>query len=325
MHNQNENQRHLVLKNAKVPLKTCLKLALKNMWKKKFRYLVMFLICTLSLTFFSVTIELNGEKLRQNVYTMIENGYRYTDIYEHVQLTDRELEENEYNQFASQPLSGESYGTIKEKVSNITIHEYKEVQINYAGINLENGDYFFTGYLNTIIKFDNTNNYELIAGRLPKEDTKEILITDYLVEAFDYFNLYPDANNVYDYLNKRINLQHESNYIIVGIIKTNYENWKHFANVETIELSDKANYSYTNDMIIMNIYQTIFTLTIFSNFISKTIISNRFYIFIFTGYYYIKIFICNTPLLFLHNSTEAKMKIFSKFILKRNFNNPIIQ
>ncbi len=243
---------HLKLKRARVPLKTCLKLSLKNMWKKKFRYLVMFLICTLSLTFFSVTIELNGEKLRQNVYTMIENGYRYTDIYEHVQLTDRELEENEYNQFASQPLSGESYGTIKEKVSNITIHEYKEVQINYAGINLENGDYFFTGYLNTIIKFDNTNNYELIAGRLPKEDTKEILITDYLVEAFDYFNLYPDANNVYDYLNKRINLQHESNYIIVGIIKTNYENWKHFANVETIELSDKANYSYTNDMIIMN-------------------------------------------------------------------------
>ena len=74
---------HLELKKAKVPLKTCLKLSLKNMWKKKFRYLVMFLICSLSLTFFSVTIELNGEKLRQNVYTMIENGYRYTDIYEH--------------------------------------------------------------------------------------------------------------------------------------------------------------------------------------------------------------------------------------------------
>ena len=53
---------HLKLKRARVPLKTCLKLSLKNMWKKKFRYLVMFLICTLSLTFFSVTIELNGEK-----------------------------------------------------------------------------------------------------------------------------------------------------------------------------------------------------------------------------------------------------------------------
>ena len=77
---------HLELKKAKVPLKTCLKLSLKNIWKKKFRYLVMFIICALSLTFFSVTIELNGEKLRQNVYTMIENGYRYTDIYKHVKF-----------------------------------------------------------------------------------------------------------------------------------------------------------------------------------------------------------------------------------------------
>lgn len=243
---------HLKLKKARVPLKTCLKLALKNMWKKKFRYLVMFIICTLSLTFFSVTIELNGEKLRQNVYTMIENGYRFTDIYEHVELTDREIEENEYNKYASKPLSGDSYNTIKEKIDGITIHEYKPVEINYSGLNLEKGDYFYTGYLKSIIRFDETNNYDLIAGRLPKPDSKEILITDYLAASFDYFNLYPDVNNIYDYLNQRLDLQHEDNYVIVGIIKTNYENWKHFANVEQVELSDKANYSYTNDLIFMN-------------------------------------------------------------------------
>ena len=36
---------------------------------------------------------LNGEKLRQNVFTMIENGYRYTDIYEHVELTKDQIKE----------------------------------------------------------------------------------------------------------------------------------------------------------------------------------------------------------------------------------------
>ena len=243
---------HLELKKAKVPLNTCLKLSLKNMWKKKIRYFVMFLICALSLTFFSVTIELNGEKLRQNVYTMIENGYRYTDIYEHIELSDAEIKENEYNKYASQVLQGDSLLKIKDAVDNITIHEYKPVEIYYNEINIENSNYFYTGYINSIIRFDESNNYELIAGRLPQKGTKEILITDYLAAAFDYFKLYPSINNIYDYLNLRLDLTHQKDYVIVGIIKTNYEQWTHFATVETIEVDDKENYSYTNDFIYMN-------------------------------------------------------------------------
>lgn len=243
---------HLELKKAKVPLKTCLKLSLKNMWKKKFRYLVMFLICSLSLTFFSVTIELNGEKLRQNVYTMIENGYRYTDIYEHVELSEKELKENEYNKYAYTTLQGNSLKTIKESVTDITIHEYKPVEIKYANLNLEMSNYFYTGYINSIIRFDASNNYDLIAGRLPKPNTKEILITDYLAAAFDYFDIYPSINSIYDYLNQRINLTHNDNYIIVGIIKTNYDQWTHFSTVESVKTEDKENYSYLNDFTFMN-------------------------------------------------------------------------
>lgn len=243
---------HLVLKKAKVPLKTCLKLSLKNMWKKKLRYLVMFIICALSLTFFSVTIELNGEKLRQNVFTMIENGYRYTDIYEHVELTKDQIKENEYNKYASTALQGNSLNKIKESVDNITIHEYKPVEIYYTELNLENSNYFYTGYINSIIRFDETNNYDLIAGRLPKPGTKEILVTDYLIEAFKYFKIYPSTNNIYDFLNQRLDLTHQKDYTIVGVIKTNYEQWTHFATVESVELEDKENYSFTNDFIIMN-------------------------------------------------------------------------
>lgn len=243
---------HLELKKAKVPLKTCLKLSFKNMWKKKFRYLVMFIICSLSLTFFSVTIELNGEKLRQNVYTMIENGYRFTDIYEHVELSEKEIKENEYNKYASTALKGNSLSTIKESVSDITIHEYKPVEIYYTDLNQENSNYFYTGYISSIIRYDESNNYDLIAGRLPKPNTKEILITDYLAAAFDYFDTYPAVNNIYDYLNQRLNLSHNDNYIIVGIIKTNYDDWSHFATVESVKTEDKENYSYINDFIFMN-------------------------------------------------------------------------
>lgn len=244
--------RKLKLKKAKVPLKTCLKLALKNMWKKKFRYLIMFLICALSLSFLSVTIELNGEKLRQNVYTMIENGYRFTEIYKHVEATDDEIKENIYNNYKSEILSDNSYEQIKNDIPNIVLHEYNTIDIKYVSGEIENKNYFYTGSINTIIKFDPSNTYELLAGRLPAEGTKEILITDYLVECFKYFNIYPSCDTVYEFLNQRLSLTHNDNYIIVGIIKTNYQNWSHFINVETVKTEDKENYSFQNDFIFMN-------------------------------------------------------------------------
>lgn len=242
----------LKLKKAKVPLFICLKLAIKNMWKKKFRYLVMFLICALSLTFLSLTIELNGEKLRQNVYTMIENGYRFTNIYSHINLSDAEIKENYYNKYASTELEDNSYNQIKASIDNITIHEYSSVNIDYVGVKKENSNYFYTGTINSLIKYDPTNTYELIAGRLPNPNTKEILITDYLASAFSYFNLYSNCNNIYDYLNQRFSLTHNDNYQIVGIVKTNYQQWSHFATIESIEFDDKENYSYLNDFIYFN-------------------------------------------------------------------------
>ena len=67
----------LVLKRAKVPLATITKLAFKNMWHKKFSYILMFVICTISLAFLSFAIELNGDKLYQNVYTTETYGTNY--------------------------------------------------------------------------------------------------------------------------------------------------------------------------------------------------------------------------------------------------------
>ena len=80
------NVNSIKLTKAKIPFKTVVKLALKNLWKKKFRYLVMLLVCAISLAFLSFTIELNGDPLRQNVFTMVENGYHYTNIKRYVPL-----------------------------------------------------------------------------------------------------------------------------------------------------------------------------------------------------------------------------------------------
>ena len=252
MNNNNQEIKHLELKRAKVPLRICLKLALKNMWKKKFRYLIMFIICSLALTFLSFTIELNGQIVTQNVHTMISNGYRFTDIYEHVPASKLEIKQNEYNKYNYRSLQGSNYDTIKEKVNNITLHEYTNVNIDYAGVKKENANYLYTGIINTIIRFDETNNYDLICGRLPRKDTKEILITDYLVSAFDYFAIYPGNHTIYDYLNIHLNLNQEKDYVVVGIIKTNYDQWTKFSNIESVDVSDKENYSYLYDSLFFN-------------------------------------------------------------------------
>ena len=241
-------------KSAKVPFRVCLKLALKNIWKKKFRFLTIILICSISLAFLSFTIELNGDKLRQNVYTMIENGYNYTTIQEHLPLDDEALKENYYNKFNSVNLSSNSYEKIKNEIPELVAHKYEEVNIKYAGKEIEIKTDFYPGYINTLIQYDKNNEYTLLAGRLPNENEKEILITDYLVSAFNFYNIIMDDGTYFDYLNKTIKLSVNDDYKIVGVIDTNFETWISYSGFKELDIdeSNKENYSFYSDFIFMN-------------------------------------------------------------------------
>ena len=46
----NTNYHQLQLKAGHIPLKVCLKLAFKNIWRKKFGYLIMLIVCAISLS-----------------------------------------------------------------------------------------------------------------------------------------------------------------------------------------------------------------------------------------------------------------------------------
>lgn len=248
------NNKPIKFTTAKIPLRVCLKLALKNVWKKKFRFLTIILICSISLAFLSFTIELNGDKLRQNVYTMIENGYNYTTIQEHLPLDEKAIEENFYNKYNAVDLSLNSYDKIKNEIPNLVAHKYETVNIKYAGKEVEIKTDFYPGYINTLIEYDKENNYTLVAGRLPKEGKKEILITDYLVSAFNYYNVLMSNGTYFDYLNKTINLSVHDDYKIVGIIDTNFESWISYSGFKELDIdeSNKENYSFYNDFIFMN-------------------------------------------------------------------------
>ena len=254
---QDYEPEQLKLKKAHVPLKISIKLALKNMWHKKFRFLAMALITTLSLVFLSFTIELNGDKIRENVYTSVEADYLYTDIMEKIQLPDNFIKTSVYDKYIGSPLSKNSYHTIKSKIKNLNLHQYSIVNIDVTGSRKYLGNHFFTGDINYIIKYDSSNTYELLAGRTPNSpssevdmvnDIKEVMITDYLVEMFNFYEIYPNASLPQDYLNKILNLRDYGNYNIVGIVKTNYEKWTNLSSShKELDLTEKQNFAFSND------------------------------------------------------------------------------
>ncbi len=246
-----DQEHNIKLTKAKIPTKIVVKLAIKNLWKKKFRYLVMLLVCAISLAFLSFTIELNGNPLRQNVFTMVENGYQYTEIKRYVPIEDTSTHDF-YAKYNYGDLPADSYTIIKEGVPELTLHKYETVEIKYAGSYIENKNYFYTGVINTIIEYDKTNTYRLLCGTTPTEGTQEVMITDYLVSALQYFNLVPKYENYEEYLGMYLDLNWYQNYKVVGIIDSNYEKWSKFYRLGTIDETVKDNYSFINDFKMMN-------------------------------------------------------------------------
>ena len=171
--NRDDKKEKGVLKLTKVstPIATSIKLAFKNINHKKFRFILMTLICALSLAFFSFTIELNDDPIRQNVYTSVDNNYLYADLLEKSELPEDYVKNSIYDDYIGTQLPNNSYETIKEKIPSLTVHEYKNVSVNYADHSSQ-VDSFFTGELSYLTKFDSRNSYKLLYGRIPVEGKK---------------------------------------------------------------------------------------------------------------------------------------------------------
>lgn len=242
----------LQLKKASVPLKTSLKLSFKNVWKKRFRFLVMTIICALSLAFLSFTLELSDDKLRQNIYTAVDAGYQYTTIQKATHLPDDYVKTSFYDDYIGNSLPLNSYGVIKEEYPELTVHQYQNVNINLVGQDDERADNFYRGVVEYLVKYDNTNKYKLVAGREPVDGAHEILITDYLASMFMYYNLYGEVSSINDYVGKYIQLSSSSYYKITGIIEADYQKWSSFSKEENVDTSYKLNYPYANHYKMMN-------------------------------------------------------------------------
>ena len=135
-------------------MSTSVKLSLKNVWKKRFRFLVMTIICALSLAFLSFTLELSDDKLRQNVYTSIDAGYTYTTIQKATKLPKDYVKTSFYDDYIGNSLPINSYQAIKEANPNLTVHQYQNVNINLVGKDSERANNFYSGSVEYLVKFD---------------------------------------------------------------------------------------------------------------------------------------------------------------------------
>lgn len=249
-----KSDRKLYLENSKVPLGTIHRIAFKNIWKKKFRYLLIMIIASISLAFLAFAIELNGDKLYQNAYTMVNNNNHYTDIYQY-RPSQATTNNDFYSKYEKGNLMDNSYAIIKQFSPDLIIHKYQKVSINYAKYLIEKANFLYSGKIDTIILFDPSNAYKLIAGRLPNSSEAEILITDFLLDAFKHFGIFDKNAQIYDVLNKQIDLGYDIDFKIVGVIESNYKDWIHLNRLSLsyeIDPYDKDFQGFEYDYLMMN-------------------------------------------------------------------------
>lgn len=264
----NQESNDLVLTKVSVPVKTSFKLALKNINNKKFRFILMMLICALSLAFFSFTLELNNDKIRQNVYTSVDNNYLLANLLEKSELPEDYIKSSIYDEYIGIALPSGSYDKVRKTLPNLTIHQYRDVTIPVSyDKNLKNA--FYTGEIEYLTMIDSVNSYKLLAGRVPNKDN-EIMITDYLVSMFSHFNLFQFTDHPSDYIGRYLQVQSDTPYLIVGVVDTNYEKYTHFTKIDEVDYNDKLNYAFLNEYKLMNsIYLTKASFDLESSYVSE--------------------------------------------------------
>ena len=248
-----KNENSLVLTKVSAPLKTSFKIALKNINHKKFRFILMMFICALSLAFFSFTIELNDATIRQNIYTSVENGYVYADVLQKSELPEGYIKTSIYDDYIGTNLEAGSYEDVRKASPGLNIHEYRSVAISVtqnANDRLINS--FYTGEIEYLTKYDSRNTYNLICGREPIEGKHEIMLTDYMIEMFKYFDKLDIENNYSNYIGKYITLGTNTKYRICGITNTNFEKYIKFMQSPSIDVTNKLYYAFLNEYKAMN-------------------------------------------------------------------------
>ena len=242
----------LVLDPVKVPVKTSLSLSIKSVLKNKMRFIVMILLFALSLTFAGVVVNLSLADTTK-VYSEYQNEFGNFVININKKYLSRGIEAN--TAFFDYELINYQEQYNEDETGHIKVLKGMDYYIPIDE-NALTEDPFWVNYIQRIHLYDskilNVDNFPFLHGKHTNA-ANAVSITDYLADNLIYQNYFGSAvKERKDLIGKEIYSDDMKDpFIIRGIIKTNYEDFKNQ------DLTDSKVWSAFQDNLVF--YSSMFT------------------------------------------------------------------
>ncbi len=217
-----------------------LKMAFENVWHRKVRISIIFVVFALSLSFYATVYSLNDYMLYDDVGDKLESNDNF--MYEVLHGADSEFD-YDFDDDEFEPLTGSDlYNSLVEDFGSSEIHrKTASLFSQFDGVfYLRRAEIF---ELN--VNYD-YNNLDYVGNEITNYN--DIIITDAI--AHNYFGYEEDYNN---YINQTISVTESGDYNIdynvVGILRTEYD----YDSVENNEFN-RANYELSVIFVSPDLY-----------------------------------------------------------------------
>lgn len=235
---------NLTFQKTSMPFNFALKLALKSIFIKKFRLILMLFLFIVSLTFLGISTS----------FAFYDVSKASLLTFNKAELNYLIIEQNCYDtSCTNENFSGslvESYKNKFEDISFVTSYSSGIKITEMTNNSSTKRDFYHKDNFERIIIVDETHSvFELLVGDYPLNN--EILITDYMAEMFLYNKVFTDVNDTHDLINKNVTYNQKI-VKISGIVKTDY---KSYDPIKDDEFKLVNNYF---DVNLRSKYQSIF-------------------------------------------------------------------
>ena len=264
----------LTLKKAKLPIISAAKIGLHNFLSKKFRLIITVILSVFAFTCLGVAHSLGTINLTKvEVPVLYEAGYEYFAM----RKVDKESETNseKFNAYDIKHIEEKLDTNIKEFYGGVAL-TYNRADLNYNRYSL---DYTYSSRFTTISQEDLDYFGFDLYGNLPKDETNEVVITDYMYQTFKTKGYLEDRdidkeniisiNSKDDLIGKTIKIYDNNQkikytYVIVGILDTHFDLTKHEKILEYAKNPSGTNYKERDKAVSEFYYESvIFHSTIF--------------------------------------------------------------
>ncbi|MDF2700161.1 MAG: transporter related protein [Haloplasmataceae bacterium] len=256
-HLNSETDDTFELKKSSLPFRHAYKLAVSSLFTRKIRLVLMTFLFVVALMFVGIATNfvfydiskasiLTFEKANVNVIPLSKNEEVCNTYGDHEYCGPQEVsfDDEDIDQLKKDYQSIDFLKTIN---TGIAVHELIDVKNN--GLNEPYYNFYQVNRINIID--ENSSKFKLRFGEYPIKKS-EILITDYLADAFIHFEAFDNITDMNDVLGKTL----KGDLKITGIVQTDYTKYDHLKTEEDYNAFDKSNFNNERNTEYLIIYMT---------------------------------------------------------------------